>query len=762
MLTLHHIRRLNNTAHLMAPCCWAFVGTLAGDMRAGLFLLVLVGSLCADDWQDVRLASPLCTVLLAPQALASSDGVGVEIDVPERSASDLGCGFWIGERSGSWFQLRQGRLDPGRRLLRAELGPAQPWSAEPGGPRWSAWRRQASTRWGIFLWSAGQGGTVRVRWTPEAGRQTASVPSRICDLQLPTAACTGERWQMTLRPEPYPSDPFDPRIFAADLIVTRPDEAEERLPAFHDQPMRLADRGDREAGALAAAERFCIRYRPRIPGVHRLALAWRVGDGGERRVELPDLAVSGQPWDDFIRVDQDDPRFLCRQGAAAFTWPIGLNLQSITDLRARETYGMRATTDRGTASYEAYLARLAGAGGDASEIWLCSWNLGLEWNQDWYGYFGLGRYSEFNAARLDRVLDLAWRHGIRLVLNLNNHGQFLPRSVESEWDANPYNRSQGGPLADSDAVFTDREARRLMEQSRRYLAGRVADHPAVMTWKLWSEVDLTSRGITTIRRGKPGIDELRSWHEEAAATWKRLDAYQHPVSTHFGTTWQTAHPRIIDLPGIDLILLDAYFRPGVYTKAENLAGLMVETSEGLRRFSKPFFATEYGGGHGDRMFKKLEIEHATGAWLALVCGHAAAPMLWWREWVDQQNRWTPYRAIRAFLAHEDLRGPSARSIAVPAASPGGPLWCWAWHRPGRILLYLQDRTWAVEYSDALPHTQASILIGETVAAGQLRLEWWDADTGAITQAREFDHPGGRLELAVPSFARHCAAKLSRR
>ena len=307
-------------------------------MRAGfLLLLLLAAPLCADDWQEVRLASPLCTVLQAPQALAASDAIGVEIEVLEQSTADLGCGFWIGERSGSWFQLPQGRLEPGRKLLlRADLGPGQQWTAEPGGPRWSEWRRTASTRWGIFLWSAGKGGQVRVRWAAGSGRATALPPDRICDLLLPTAARTGERWQMSLRPEPYPLDPFDPRIFAADLIVTRPDGAVERLPAFHDQPMRLADRGDREIGAMAAAERFCIRYRPRIPGVHRLALGWRVGDGGERRVELPDLAVSGQPWDDFIRVDQDDPRFLCRQGGAAFTWPIGLNLQSITDLRARE------------------------------------------------------------------------------------------------------------------------------------------------------------------------------------------------------------------------------------------------------------------------------------------------------------------------------------------------------------------------------------------------------------------------------------------
>jgi hypothetical protein len=726
-----------------------------------LILVCLLGLAGAQEAGAVRLLAPLTTVLTAPWPIGDAAAVAVEITVPADAAPDLSCGIWIGERHDGWFQLPFGTLKAGERtVVRAPLDNLTPWSAQPGGPRWSAWRRAASSRWGLYLWSSRPGSQVTVRWLPPVGHLPEVRPERLINLTMPARAKTGERWELSVLPDPYPSDPFDPELFALDLEVLRPDGVSERVPAFHDQPMRLIDAGSRELGALSAPERFLARYRPRMPGHHHLTLCWRIANGAERRTPLPDLTVEGTPWDDYVRVDAGDPRFLSTP--TGFVWPVGLNLQSITDRRSLTTYDVRPTVDRGTFSYDAYLARLAAAGGDAAEIWLSSWNLALEWNPDWYGYFGLGRYSEFNATRLDKVLDLAWSHGIRLVLNLNNHGQFLPNSGESEWIPNPYNQTQGGPLSGSDGVFTDRQARRYMARLRRYLAGRYADHPAVLTWKLWSEVDLTSRGIKTIRAQGPGIEELRDWHAEAAADWKRLDVYHHPVSTHFATTWQNAHPLIVGLPDLDLILIDAYYAPGVYTDAENLSGLMVESTLGLAPFGKPFFATEYGGGHNESMREKLAVEHASGAFLALVCGNAAAPMLWWHEWVDQRGQWAPYTAIRRFLNGEDLRGGDARSLQLTAASPDGSFWCRAWSRKGRLLIYLQDREWSVFYKQPPPRDAVRIRVGDQVAAGDLRVEWWDADTGMVTATQDLHHSGGQLDLQVPDFVRHCAAKLMRR
>ena len=723
----------------------------------------------AADWQPVNLRAPLTTVITAPAALPpEASSLEVELAVPADAADDLGAGLWVQERHGGWFQHNHGRLRPGETtIIRAPLSGDAVWTAESGDATWSAWRRSVAVRWGVFVWSTRPGGSVRVRWhSPGAAVEPPKVRALV-DLAMPSQARTGIRWELAFRPAPYPWQPFDPQVFAADLVVTRPDGVVERRPCFHDQPIALEDRGDVERGRPAGPARFLARWRPRVPGLHRLELVWTTAGGGEQHHSLPSVDVVGQPWDDYVRVDTSDARFFARNGGKDLWWPVGLNLQSITDPRTRETYAdlpLRPTPDRGTRSYDAYLARLAAAGGDAAEIWLCSWNLALEWSSRWYGYYGIGRYNEFNAARLDVVLDQAWSHGIRLVLNCNNHGQVLPGSIENEWDGNPYNRVNGGPLSDPDAIFTDPEAIRWQSALRRYLAGRLADHPAVLTWKLWSEVDLTSLGIASIRsnRRSEGIGLIQRWHEQAAADWKRLDTYAHPVSTHFATTYQNAHPAIAGATGIDIILLDAYYAPGVYTRAENLSGLMVDSTKALAGLRRPVFATEFGGGHEDRLLHKLDVEHSAGAFLALVTGHAGAPMLWWREWVDQGNRWQPYQAISNFIAGEDLRGGDARSIPLNATAPAASLWCRAWARPGRVLFYLQDRAWSVRYQPGASITEAQVIIGDDVKAGAMTVAWWDADLGKIIREDDINHTGGRLSLACPTFAGHLAGKLHRR
>ncbi len=732
-------------------------------MRFGAALF-LAAALAAGEWRELRLATPLNTTVDGDATLSGQAGwLMAEVEIP--TGADIGCAAFIVDRHGRWFQRQQsGALREGRQRLVFPID-AIGWRAEPGGAVWDPSVRAAIVRWGLVLWSTVPGSTVRVRLSAGGSTDLSAVGALLVG-HVPVAGSTGQRCELDFRPEPWPANPFDPRSFRADLVITAPDGRVSRHPAFADQPMRFSDRGDRDERHDTAAPRFLARFRPRQPGTHKRSLAWSVGDGGEHSCTLPDLEVTGQPWDDFVRVDATDPRFLACAGGTRPWWPVGLNLQSVTDPRTREEHGtiMRVTPDRGVFSYDSYLARLAAAGGDAAEIWLCSWNVGLEWDARWRGYEGLGRYNLFNANRLDAILDVAWSRGIRLVLNLNNHGQFLPGSKESEWEFNPYNSDNGGPLGDSDSIFSDRTARQSMSDLRRYLAGRYADHPGVVTWKLWSEVDLTSLGIKVIRGNDRRMPVLAGWHAEAAADWRRLDPYAHPVSTHFATTYRNADPEIVGLDGIDLILVDAYHKQGTYTEADSLAGLMTETifdrRLGLGRHRKPVFATEYGGGWQDSRLGKLQVEHATGAWLALVCGHAGAPMLWWREWVDQFGHWGTYRAIRSFLAGEDLRGAEARSIALTASAPSGPLWARAWARPGRMLAYVQCRTWTTAYTDPGEHAAARLDCG-SARAGAMRVVWWDADLGQVIRTDEIEHPGGPLSFPIPPFRRHIAAKLTR-
>jgi hypothetical protein len=763
----------------------------AGLLMALVLLLPLTGLTALE----VELQSPLTTVVRCPAPVPGGDLViRAVVVVPGGAPGDLGVGAFVSDRHGRWFQqFRPGTLSPGRHPLSIQVNADESFLSEPDHASWNESAARLTAQAGLFFWSAsGSHAGLRVEGlTAVAAADLASLglagnaeartsAGALCDLRLDgyDAAAgvangrTGERWTLSLDPRPFPVNPYDPRQFALDAVFTTPDGHELNIAGFVRQPMRLTDRGDREDASPDGPARFEVRFRPRLPGRYmvRLEARWQ-GDGQVLRIELPDLEVAGPAWDGYARVDHGDPRFFTVDGH--FYWPIGLNLNSTYDTRCRDRLGTVLTPPRGTFAYLPRLSRLAAAGGDLVEIWMASWNMSLEWRGDWPGYFGTGRYNEGNAARLDTILDAAWDKGIRVNLVLNNHGTASP-SLDREWKDNPWNRVNGGPLEEPYELFTSPLSLDGQERVRRYIIARYADHPAVFGWKLWSEINLTAVGES--QRQKPRTDvplasneerhaTLVHWHEHAAARWHALDVYGHGVTTHWSGDYHRPERDVVALPGLDYVCIDAYLNQRSNGQGESLADLIYNGTQdpdaGLGKFGKPLLVTEYGATWQAGTKDELEAELASAAWAGMVSGNGGAPMLWWFEWVDQGERWKSYGAIRRFLVGEDLRGAKAHAAVLGATSPAGTVWARAWARPGHMLGYLADVSWACTGTNHVTHDASELFIGDQVSAGKLQLEWWDADLGQLLKAVTVDHLGGTLMLKPPPFTHHVAFKLKR-
>jgi hypothetical protein len=620
------------------------------------------------------------------------------------------------------------------------------------------------------------------RTSPGTPPKADAEPGRLTDLVLQnfdddaslSHGTTGERWSLSLLPQPLPSNPYDSRQFALDAVFEGTDGVIQRIPAFYDQPMLLSDRGDREDARPSGPGRFVVRYRPREPGRYqvRLEAHWHGAQGAYVTVTLPDLEVSGAHWDGYVHTDARDPRFFSVDGK--FYWPIGLNLNSAYDLRSQERLGTVLTPDRGSLTYIPRLRRFAAGGGTAVEIWMSSWNLALEWRREWPGFAGVGRYNDANAERLDAILDAAWAVGVRVNLVLNNHGQASPNS-DREWKDNPLNATIGGPLSDPLQVFTSPIAFADQESLRRYIIGRYADHPAVLGWKMWSEINLTAAGEMGRRRGPDAggnqvsdedrHNDLLNWHERAAARWHALDSYGHGVTTHWSGDYRQPEFDIVALPGLDYICIDAYLNRRREAVGEGLADLLYNSLQdpvdGLGGFNKPLLVTEYGGSPQGATPEALSAELELAAWAALMAGHGGSPMLWWFEWVDQGERWNSFAAIAAFIKDEDLRGSDAHAVALSATSSAGVLWARAWAKPGHLIGYLADNAWVENGLGKVAHEHAEVLIGTDVPAGLCKVEWWDARRGVLIATERCNHLGGRLALTPPPFVHHIAFKLTR-
>lgn len=711
--------------------------------------------------RQVELIAPLTTVIELSNAISGGRRLSLDLDVPPDAPRDLGIGVYVEDRDGNWYQRpAPGVLRPGRRRVSFDLGGQDGVAAEPARARWSPEAATVSGRTGVYFWSAASSrARIGIQAMELAPLPTAAPGRHLTGLHLPGLAAdgrvhipTGERWELAVSPDPWPVNPYDPGEFRLDALVTDPDGRVLRIPAFCLQPMQGSDRGDREEVEPSGPARFALRFRPPRPGLYRLRLAASWAGGAESAIDLPDVLAEGPPHADYVRVDPDDPRFF-RVGEALW-WPVGLNLNSTYDRRSQEVNATKLTPPRGSLTYAAILDRLAAAGGNAAEIWMSSWNLALEWRADWPGYQGLGRYAQGNAWRLDRVLDHAWSRGIRINLVINNHGQASPNN-DREWKDNPYNVRVGGPLAEAIELFEHPAALAGQERLRRYIVARYADHPAILGWKLWSEVDLTAARGELVPR----------WHDHAADRWHELDVYGHPVTTHWAGDFRRVNPAVADLPEIDYLCIDAYRRAGPGGTWRLLADILADSTQypnrGLSRYRKPCLVTEFGAGSGASPEGCRLVDHRTGAWAAFVTGHAGAPMLWWWEWVDQGNRWQPYGAIQRFIAGEDLRGREARCVELSAGGPGGDLWCRAWVRPGRLIAYLQDPAWGSMGGDPARIEGAWVEVSQQSAAGRMAVEWWDCDRGERLSVQEIRHPGGALRLACPPFAGHLACKLQR-
>ncbi|MDA3963676.1 MAG: hypothetical protein PF961_23050 [Planctomycetota bacterium] len=725
--------------------------------------------------RSVTLASPLTTIVRADELSRDPiTSIHAALVVPGDAPADLGVGAFVTDDDGRWHQsLHQATLTPGMHAIRFDFDQTTP-IGEPHRGAWDAYQANSVHRAGLFFWSASASTstvTITQLRTDHSSRDTDDLEGetgQLTDFAITGATwrdgawhcTTGQRIALSVRPDPFPADPFANDSFAltASLIPAEGTPIQRR--GFYYEPIAIHDLGSGEAFSPAGPARFAVRFRPGQPGRYQIRLEPR-WHSRTRSTIVGELVVSGEPWDEFARVDEHDPRFFST-GSDAFVWPIGINARSINDPRGAERVGSRLSPNRPWFAYEAYLDRWAAGGLTAAEIWMSSWNLALEWRNDWPGFGGVGRYSQANAERLDRLLDAAWERGIRINLVIHNHGQASSKT-DAEWNNNPYNRSlhdssEGGTINRAGDFFTDPDALAGQDQLRRYITARYADHPAILGWKLWTEMNLTNGSK----------QDLRDWHVQAAARWEALDPYNHPVSSHWSGNYRTPDRAIVAQGGMDYICIDAYHGRRDDQRGTLFADLTWEGIHhrwhGLGQFNKPIMVTEYGGNWDACPEPQLLAEHHHGPWAALVSGYAGSPMLWWLEWVDQDARYEPFHAVKTFIAGEDLRSrpqSKARAVDLTATTQGLPLWCRAWTRPGRILGYVLDPNWGYDGVREPTITGGSVHIGDNVGPGTMILEWWDCDTGAVLSRDTLAHAGGPLDLPMADFTRHRAFKLWR-
>ncbi|MBI4657360.1 MAG: cellulase family glycosylhydrolase [Verrucomicrobia bacterium] len=181
----------------------------------------------------------------------------------------------------------------------------------------------------------------------------------------------------------------------------------------------------------------------------------------------------------FVRVSPRDARYFELSNGTPYV-PIGLNMIAPDGaFGPGETNGLRRMDD--------WLGKLASNGGNFARIWLSSdfWDVEHERS---------GVYDETKAKRIDALLGLARRHGIRLKLTLE-HFREMREQPRQRW-ANKllHHVSRGGPAADMTDFFSGSASRERFKSKLSWHAARYGSDPIIFGWELWNEINAVSGG----------------------------------------------------------------------------------------------------------------------------------------------------------------------------------------------------------------------------------------------------------------------------
>ena len=170
----------------------------------------------------------------------------------------------------------------------------------------------------------------------------------------------------------------------------------------------------------------------------------------------------------FVRVSPRDPHYFELEDGTPFI-PIGCNM----------IYPADFSTEGGLAQLDQWFQELEDNGGNFARIWLSNeyWNIEND---------SAGVYDESQAERIDRVIELARKHNIRLKLTLEHF-----RTLEGDgWASkSTYNTANGGFATDMTDFFTGEAGREHFLRKLDWYQDRIGDDPIIFAWELWNEIN---------------------------------------------------------------------------------------------------------------------------------------------------------------------------------------------------------------------------------------------------------------------------------
>jgi len=757
---------------------------------AGLAALLAVGGGAFGDFE--LLAKPRDVEVRFPEAVdvevpldndwTSVREVRVLLYLPEDVPRGTTMLCYLKDAQWKWYQYQPpGTLRSGRpNLIRIDMRPGvESWFPRGHSRHWDGYVAHRISGFGIKIFNnKSWQGKIRIEGITARTGLARLRPLAVTDFRTNARKIPrGEKFEMTFDLTRVYENPFDPDEIDIRARFTSPSGKTQEQFGFHyrEYVRRKSPLGYER---LTPVGKSCwkVRWTPTETGTwtvqlrlwdrhnekwqRALAEAGKQGSAAKRPkkenffLELNPVTFECTPstFRGFLRVDRKD-RFYFAYDDGSFFYPIGQMLRSPIDLRPPfRGYRSNALPGEGTYAFERMMKRLHENGVNFIRVWMGVWWVGLEAPRDYApGYEGLGRYSMSNAWKLDHIIDEAHKLGMKIKLNLNNHGQFT-RNIDHEWYECAYNKMNGGILRRPWEFWEDRAAEKFTKRRLRYVVARWAYSPEIMGWEMWNEVDLTEGFNAQV---------VRDWHRRFGRYLKKTDPWRHMISTHF--CHDRAAGSVYSLPEIEFTPGDLY--------VSNIVTAMRNKWLEKKGYGKPTFISEFGKASYD---KQMEVNFHGGLWASTIVPMAGTAMVWWWNWIDEEDLYFRYKAVARFNRDartgklEDRRGKDWQLSSAEVRRGDDR------HPTLRVLgrqtdteahLWVYD-TLIFNQNDGRRYTDAPSFVGAVLRVpalrrGKYRVEFYDTTTGDVTGTENVHLSDSTLEVPLLKVQVDLAVKIKR-
>lgn len=400
---------------------------------------------------------------------------------------------------------------------------------------------------------------------------------------------------------------------------------------------------------------------------------------------------------DFVEVSKVDNRYFALKSGKTYI-PNGLNF-------CWAPFAWDSADEEKTLrEVEEQLDNLAKNGGNFIRIWISSDFTEPEVAE--------GIYDENKAKRLDRIVEMCEKRGIKIKMCLHHFINLKGKTpahgvVGKHYNRNIYHKDFGGSFSGNVEFLTSQKGKELYKKRLEFFAKRYADNPTIFAWELWNEFNCVGGISSEICKAwtVEMLGELRKYFPNNLATqsygsfcgspedMKRTLAYYLLPQDDIAQIHRYNLPqeKLPEVEGPQDVCLETAVTRVLNTKPEKPV-LLAETGIALRDW--------VGRSPEHDADKEGIILHDT-LFAPFFAGAAAPGHIWyWDTYVQKNDLWYHFKLFKNAIEGFD---PVAES-AMPFRADTGNLRVYGLRGKTRTLVWCRDKNSDVhsELRDNIP------------------------------------------------------------